>query len=62
MHLDEYPHRYESKILCGHCELTVNMKGRLSDAPCDPKYKVVHLRKPTVPEKLWHNSQTFFKN
>ena len=61
MHLDKCPHRYRPKTFCGHCELTVNdwrvmveqlnVKGKLSDAPCNPKYKVVSLRKPTFPEK-----------
>ena len=59
MHLDEC--QYRPRILCGHCELTVNdwqkmikhlnVKGRLSHEPCDPKYKVVPLRTPTFPEK-----------
>jgi len=61
MHLDECPHWYRPRISCGHCEMTVddwremvkhlNVKGRLSEEPCDPKYKVVPLRTPTFPEK-----------
>jgi len=61
MHLDECPHRYWPRILCGHCELTesdcremvkhLNVKGRLSDEPCDSEYKVVPLHTPTFPEK-----------
>jgi len=61
MHLDECPNRYRPRILCGHCEMTVddwremvkhlNVKGRLSEEPCDPKYKVVPLRTPTFPER-----------
>jgi len=61
IHLDECPHRYKPRILCGHCEMTVddwrdmvkhlNVKGRLSEEPCDLKYKVVPLRTPTFSEK-----------
>ena len=61
MHLLECPHRYKPKILCGHCEMTandwrdmvrhLNVKGRLSEGPCDPKYKIVPLRSPTFAKK-----------
>jgi len=40
-------HKYTQQLMCGHCEMTVdhlNVKGRHSDLPCKPEYRI----KPTA--------------
>jgi len=59
-HLKKCPHKYAQKLMCGHCEQVVdkwrlmvdhlNAKGRQSDLPCKPQYRMRYIKKPVFPK------------